>query len=102
VRTECPFCSSRGGEPDLIGLELADGVPGNLQIAVQVVGLDDAVGVLVAVPGDGADLRHGAAGERQSCHRGAAEIAETYAIDAATWWTGFPVSLTGGQSQASI
>jgi hypothetical protein len=47
---------------------------------MQVVRLKDAIGVLMGVSGNGADLGNRAAGEREASDRGTAQIAEFDAL----------------------
>jgi hypothetical protein len=65
----------------LIRLQLKYCVPRNLRIAMQVVRLKDAIGVLMGVSGNGADLGNRAAGEGRASDRGTAQIAEFDALD---------------------
>jgi hypothetical protein len=70
ARTERSFVRSFVTLPRGGGLgtpQLADRVPRDLRIAVQVVGLQDAAGVLVAASGDGAGTVQPAR-EHQPCH----------------------------------
>jgi hypothetical protein len=65
----------------LIRLRLTSCVPRNLRIAMQVMRLKDAIGVLMSVSGNGADLGNRAAGEGKTSDRGTAQIAEFDALD---------------------